>query len=258
MLPAMPTPAPRDFSAAPAQGPFFKSTLLWTLAALAVVLAWDAGALDLAMARWFGDADGFALRSDWFFVNIAHEGARRLAWLVVLGLTLCVWRPIGPLRLLPHGRRVQLVAGILLSLALISLLKYTSATSCPWDLAEFGGVARHVSHWSLGLADGGPGRCFPAGHASAGFAFLAGYFALRRHAPRAAWIWLAVSLAAGLSMGLAQQMRGAHFMSHTLWTGWLCWTAGWLFDLAVTRAQRTRDSAPDSLWPAASLPPSTP
>ena len=38
-------------------------------------------------------------------------------------------------------------------------------------------------------------------------------------------------------MGLAQQMRGAHFMSHTLWTGWLCWTAGWLFDLAVTRLQ---------------------
>src|SRR5258708_19310283 len=100
----MPTPEPRDFSAAPAQGPSFKSTLLWTLAALAVVLAWDASALDLAMARWFGDADGFALRSDWFFVNIAHEGARRLAWLVVLGLTLCVWRPVGPLRLLPHGR----------------------------------------------------------------------------------------------------------------------------------------------------------
>jgi len=156
MLPAMPTPEPRDFSAAPAQGPSFKSTLLWTLAALAVVLAWDAGALDLAMARWFGDADGFALRSDWFFVNIAHEGARRLAWLVVLGLTLCVWRPVGALRLLPHGRRVQLVAGILLSLALISLLKYTSATSCPWDLAEFGGVARHVSHWSAGQ-----GAAFP-------------------------------------------------------------------------------------------------
>ena len=59
-------------------------------------------------------------------------------------------------------------------------------------------------------------------------------------------------------MGLAQQMRGAHFMSHTQWTGWLCWTAGWLFDMAVTRALRTRDSAPDSLWPAASLPPSAP
>ena len=23
-------------------------------------------------------------------------------------------------------------------------------------------------------------------------------------------------------------------MSHTLWTGWLCWTTGWLCDLAAT------------------------
>lgn len=258
MLPAMLTSDPRVFSGGPAQGPSFNRTLLWTLLALAVILAWDASGLDIAMARWFGGTDGFALRSDWFFVNIAHEGARRLAWLVVLGLTLCVWRPVGPLRLLPHGRRVQLVVGILLSLALISLLKYTSATSCPWDLAEFGGLARHVSHWSLGLADGGPGRCFPAGHASAGFAFLAGYFALRRHAPRAARFWLAGALAAGLLMGLAQQARGAHFMSHTLWTGWLCWTAGWLCDLACTRLLRNRDTSPDSLWPAAGLPHSAP
>jgi len=29
-------------------------------------------------------------------------------------------------------------------------------------------------------------------------------------------------------------VRGAHFMSHTLWTGWLCWVTGWLCDLAAT------------------------
>ena len=54
-------------------------------------------------------------------------------------------------------------------------------------------------------------------------------------------------------MGLAQQMRGAHFMSHTLWTGWLCWTTGWLVDLAVTRlrsGREDRDGAGDSLLPS--------
>ncbi len=254
----MPTPSLAPAPAA-ARPPRTAPLLLWTLLSLALVIAWDASALDRPLARWFGDVDGFALRSDWFLVHIAHEGGRRLAWLVVLGLTLCVWRPLGALRQLPHARRVQLVAGILLSLAVISLLKYMSHSSCPWDLAEFGGVAHYVSHWSIGLADGGPGRCFPAGHASTGFAFLAGYFALRRHAPRAARIWLACALAAGLLMGLAQQMRGAHFMSHTLWTGWLCWTTGWLCDLAATGLLRGRDGAPDSLWPAsASLPPSNP
>ena len=78
-----------------------------------------------------------------------------------------------------------------------------SATSCPWDLAQFGGVARHVSHWALGVLDGGSGRCFPAGHASAGFAFLGGYFALRHKAPTAARWWLAGAFAGGFVLGAA-------------------------------------------------------
>jgi membrane-associated PAP2 superfamily phosphatase len=38
---------------------------------------------------------------------------------------------------------------------------------------------------------------------------------------------LLIAVLAGLILGLSQQMRGAHFMSHTLWTAWLCWTVGW-------------------------------
>src|SRR6218665_451834 len=49
--------------------------------------------------------------------------------------------------------------------------------------------------------------------------------------PGVARWWLAGALLAGLVLGGAQQLRGAHFMSHTLWTGWLCWSTGWLCDL---------------------------
>ena len=94
-------------------------------------------------------------------------------------------------------------------------------------------MARYASHWALGVVDGGGGRCFPAGHASAGFAFVGGYFALRHKAPAAARWWLAAAVLAGLVLGGAQQVRGAHFMSHTLWTGWLCWTVGWLCALGA-------------------------
>jgi len=140
------------------------------------------------------------------------------------------------------------------ALGVVSSLKSLSATSCPWDLAEFGGVARYASHWALGMVDGGGGRCFPAGHASAGFAFVGGYFALRRRQPRAARLWLAASLAAGLVLGGAQQVRGAHFMSHTLWTGWLCWTTGWLCDLAAG-ALRRRFAVAGSPLPPVPAPP---
>ena len=133
-----------------------------------------------------------------------------------------------------YAQRLQLVLTTLLSLLAVVSIKYISSTSCPWDLAEFGGVARYVSHWTLGVVDGGGAHCFPAGHASAGFAFFGGYFVLRDAAPRAARIWLWATLVVGLVLGISQQARGAHFMSHTLWTAWLCWTIAWLCDGAAT------------------------
>lgn len=229
-----------------------RQLLGWTLIALACLIAWDMSGLDLPMARWFGDGQGFALRSTWFMVHVAHEGARALAWLIVLGLALSIWWPMGALRRVAYERRVQLVVSALLALLVMAVLKRTSTTSCPWDLAEFGGVAHYVSHWALGVTDGGGGHCFPAGHASAGFAFLGVYFALRRALPHTARLCLAGALAAGFALGLAQQMRGAHFMSHTLWTAWLCWTASWICDLATTRYMAQRETQ-ESTLPTAPL-----
>ena len=221
-----PTPRPRSLLSS--------STLRWTAGSLLFLLAWDASGLDLVLAHWFGTAQGFALRDHWLFTTVLHEGARRLSWLLVVGLSLAVWWPVGVLRKLDRWQRLQLVVSILLGLALVVAIKRISSTSCPWDLAEFGGLARYVSHWRFGLVDGGGAHCFPAGHASAGFAFVGGYFVLRDRAPRAARIWLAAALAAGLVLGVSQQMRGAHFMSHTLWTAWLCWTVAWACHSLVT------------------------
>ena len=194
--------------------------LAWTVTAFFGLVAWDAWGQDRALAHVFGSATGFPLRDHWFFVQVMHEGPRRLAWLIVLALVVFIWRPVGFLRHAHQSERVQLALTTLLSLAVVTGLKYASTTSCPWDLAEFGGVARYASHWALGTLDVG------------------GYFALRHHQPRAARIWLVCALIAGLTLGGAQQVRGAHFLSHTLWTGWLCWTTGWICDMVARTLQR--------------------
>lgn len=226
-----------------------RRALLWTMVTLLCLLIWDALGQDRALARWFGTASGFPLRDQWFLVQVMHEGARRVGWILVLLLALAVWWPVALWRSLSTVERLQMAVSALLALLVVSVGKNLSATSCPWDLAEFGGVARYASHWALGLHDGGGGHCFPAGHASAGFAFIGGAFALRRAHPRAARWWLAGALVAGLVLGLAQQLRGAHFMSHTLWTAWLCWLTGWCCDLAASRL-RTHRAFRDSLLPA--------
>lgn len=187
------------------------------------LLAWDNTSLDMATAAWFGGPAGFPLKEHWLFTAVLHEGARAASWLFLLVLCLMVWWPVGAFRRIDIQRRLQVVVTTLLAVLAVSGLKSLSRTSCPWDLATFGRVAQHVSHWAWATTDGGSGRCFPAGHASAGFGFFGGYFAFAEREPRLAKAWFLAALAAGLLLGFAQQARGAHFMSHTLWTGWICW-----------------------------------
>lgn len=211
---------------------FYRARFGWlALAVLLVLVAWDASALDIALARWSGGPGGFPLRDHWLLTRVLHDGAKNLAWAFTVMLCLGVAWPRGPLQALPFARRLQLPATALLATITIAALKGGSATSCPWDVSEFGGLAQHLSHWSgWFMRDGGGGHCFPAGHATTGFAFVGGYFALRSHLPRLARGWLVGAIAAGFVLGAVQQMRGAHFMSHTLWTAWICWMVGWLAD----------------------------
>ncbi|TWO70771.1 phosphatase PAP2 family protein [Caenimonas sedimenti] len=199
---------------------------VWTLAALTALLAWDASGLDMAVARLASGVDGFALRDHWLLVDVLHDGGRRLGWLVAVVLSVGVWWPLGPLTRLRSGERLRLAGGALAAAFTVTALKRLSPASCPWDLNAFGGVAHFVPHWQW-MPDGGSGHCFPAGHAASGFSFVGGWFAFRDLDARVARIWLAGALGTGLVFGLAQQARGAHFLSHTLWTAWICWCVTW-------------------------------
>ena len=219
----------------------------WTILTFLLLLIWDAAGLDLALAGLAGTPTGFPWRNNGFLVHVMHEGFRALSWLLLFALVAAIRWPVGLLRRLRRRDRVQLAFSALAGVLVVSLAKQASATSCPWDLQAFGGVAHYVSHWAWGLRDGGPGGCFPAGHASAGFAYVGGWFVLRRVSPAGARTWLVCALAAGLLMGLAQQLRGAHYMSHTLWTAWLCWTTGFVLDTALQLWYARRDASATAL-----------
>jgi membrane-associated PAP2 superfamily phosphatase len=205
--------------------------LLPTVATFALVLAWDLSGLDPVLAGLAGGPGGFALRHDWLLTVLLHDAMRHVSWLLAVVLCLGVWWPIGPLARADFSARLQLAVTTLAAACVVALLKGISATSCPWDLSAYGGMTPYVPHWSA-ISDGGPGHCFPAGHASSGFAFLGGFFAFRGETPGLARCWLATATAAGLLLGIGQQLRGAHFMSHTLWAGWLCWLVALLIDRA--------------------------
>lgn len=195
--------------------------LLALLAGLLLVVAWDAAGADLPLDRLFGSTAGFAWRDNVWTSRVLHDGGRWLAGVVLalLVVDLLRRRAVGPSR----RQRLAWLAVVLVSLLLVPLVKRYSLTSCPWDLAEFGGTASYVPHWLLGQSDGGPGHCFPSGHAVSAFGFFGLYFLWRDHDARRARGVLAAVLVCGALFGAAQVMRGAHHVSHVLWSAWLCW-----------------------------------
>ena len=213
-----------------------------SLILLITFLAWDSTNWDMHLATLWGEPSGFALRDHWWMAKIMHAGARNVGWIFFIAMLIGIWRPWGALRALPTADRVCLFLSVLSALLAVTLIKGLSQTSCPWDLQAFGGAAPYVSHWNLWVRDGGGGHCFPAGHASTGFAFMAAYFGLRQNNAPGAMKWLVLAISVGFVLGIAQQMRGAHFMSHTLWTAWLCWTVGWLSDLLFNAVRRKKTS----------------
>jgi len=208
--------------------------LLWSIALLLLVatLALDMSGLDRTSMHWIGTADGFALRHQWWLERVLHDAMRHVATGLYLALMLMVIWPLGPMRDLNRLERLSVVVGVTLGLLAVNWIKRNSLTSCPWELTDFGGMAQYVSHWNWVLRDGGPGHCFPGGHASAALAFLAIPLPwLSANNPVARTFGKKLMLAVvvmGVLLGLVQTLRGAHYPSHTLWTAVVCWSVALL------------------------------
>ena len=197
--------------------------------AIALTLSLGDGRLDLTIARWFFDDARriFPLTNEWLLKTLLHDAARTtsaVAALALLGVTLTSWVISQPRSVRAH-REVLLFASIatLVAAASVGALKHFSSHACPWNLAIFGGSA--VYHPLLGADVGAPGGggCFPAAHPLAGYAWLAVGFALYPSAHRRAWQSWALAFGLGTLFGAVQIARGAHFLSHVLWSAWVVW-----------------------------------
>lgn len=215
-----------------------------TAAALGLVAIWEYCGGDLWIINHLAGSNGFTLQNNWWLRVVLHDGLRRASTLAYVLLMIAIWKPRGFLRAATRWQRVEMLVGVTAALLVVNWIKHFSLTSCPWDLAQFGGVAHYVPHWVWGLDDGGPGRCFPSGHASAGFAFfpvaLPFLFASSASTQKHGRTVFYAVLVSGLVCGGAQILRGAHFPSHVLWTSLICWMVAVINSRIFEHAGRLR------------------
>jgi membrane-associated PAP2 superfamily phosphatase len=115
------------------------------------------------------------------------------------------------------------LASLILVPLFLSLLKEITYIYCPVQVKMYGGPKdfRALFDFSHELFWKGRGKCFPAGHATVGFAFMSLYFVFKQKYARI--LGLCAGLTLGWITGLYQMMKGAHFLSHSLATMMLSW-----------------------------------
>ena len=177
-------------------------------------------------------------------VHDAGKAASTLAWLGVVACVAFAWRR--PILRAWRQPLLYLALSVLVSTSLVAWMKSWTHVDCPWDLVGFGGTRSYHALLAALPPRAPTGHCFPAGHASAGYAWLALFFFFGQTRPALRWRGLATGLAAGLVFGIAQQLRGAHFASHDVWTLMICWSVALLLHRAMFARARPPMAANDA------------
>ncbi len=197
------------------------------LALLLLLLALDATDIDRTISLWFFDAvtQTFPWRHSFLLDSVLHHWVKYAVILVTcLAAAMLMFTWIVPALRTRRPLLLFIVLAMTLAPLTVTTLKQVTDRPCPWDIADFGGSVPYTHLFELRAQPHAAGLCFPAGHASTGFALLAFYFAAWRERRRAlARMALIAGVAAGLLLGLARIAQGAHFVSHVLWSGLVCW-----------------------------------
>lgn len=205
-------------------------------------LAWlGAHLLDVPLARLVFEWEGgrWALRQHVLLEGVIHRGGRLLsllAWLSLFGATALRWRR-DVARAWPRPAARMLLA-VLASTLLVAWLKSVTHMDCPWDLGAYGGERPFIGLFTARPGELGHPACFPAAHAATGYAWVALYFFLAAVRPRWRWAGLGIGLAAGLVFGIAQQLRGAHFLTHDIASLTVCWAVACAIEGAAQLRRR--------------------
>ena len=178
-----------------------------------------------ALPFYLGDGHWLGETNEFVFKTIMHRGGKFFPIIAAVGslfLYLLSFTSFGHILKKYRKQFLYVIAAIVTCALAVVGAKALSSSPCPWSLNIFGGELK------------GAGKCFPAGHASSGFALFSLFFAflslkftdcsISRRGRR---FWASVILFGVLALswilGVSRQAQGAHFLSHTAATMFLDW-----------------------------------
>jgi membrane-associated PAP2 superfamily phosphatase len=200
-----------------------------TAVTLLVTLLWfEFSSSDLWVQQWLFNS----ARHTWFWSRAEpvarlffYDGIKTLLILSALTFVVSLVFVRGSSWVRNNGAAIRIVlVSIILVPVTVGALKGVTNVACPKNLRIFGGDLPYVKvfdHYPRSEASVSGQRCFPAGHASGGFALLSLYFLFNSR--RGRLTALASALTLGWVMGGYKMAIGDHLLSHTVVSMELAW-----------------------------------
>jgi len=212
---------------------------------LLVVLLFETTSIDMLVQQrlfepdlhsWLLDRDA----QPWRF--LMYDGIKKLfivmtlslVWLVASGYKRLTWFA---------DRRKELLVVLLTMLCVpivVNFLKWYTDIPCPRDIRSFGGIVPYITlfdHYPSWFHHESSLRCYPAGHASGGFALMSLFFLFKQKKYRL--IGFATGLCLGWVTGVYKMAIGDHFLSHTIISMLLAWLVACLVAYFVLFRRRS-------------------
>lgn len=194
----------------------------WILGLLLMVLFVGWPELDLIVSRWFYDTE----QSVWTWrnhpVNQSIYAIFRYLpyWLVPVLLIMtvisfCKHNPLNPKRRIWAFLLVSLLLGP--GVLVHNIFKEGFERPRPRQVQEFGGQSGFTPAWVISDQCVGKCKSFVSGHAAMGFYIMVFAWVTRRRA----WLWAGIGL--GTVLSLVRISQGGHFLSDTVFAGFLCY-----------------------------------
>ena len=156
---------------------------------------------------------------------IFYDGIKKVLILIAVSflIALIFFRNTTLIKEYKQGIIIVILSAILIPV-MIGGLKKSTNMPCPKNEIHYGGKMPKTALWQRydePYKSMDKIKCWPAGHASGGFALLSLFFLFKSKKHKT--IALIGALGIGWSMGIYKMLIGDHFFSHTLITMLIAW-----------------------------------
>lgn len=197
--------------------------------------------IDFKLADFIYHHLQWRMKKTFFFDTLMHRFSRYvliLIYLIILGHFIAKVTKKDDLAGAYHLLILLITIGT--SVLWVTTLKRILEVDCPWDLLRYGGEKPFFSLFNYPVSYLPSAHCFPASHASVGFSWLAVFFYFKATKQINDYKTLGLILFIGVCFGIGQQLRGAHFISHDVWSFIICWTNAIVIYKFAYRKNRVR------------------